>query len=103
MIQSKRTAAAFAALLLSWPMTAGARCQGLAPPTLLEGLAPDPAELDLRTTPVVRAVGRAADAVVSIYVLDAARSDPRRAGEGQGSGVVVDPSDSSSTNAGAPV
>jgi serine protease Do len=91
-IQSKRTAAAFAALLLSWPMTAGARCQGLAPPTLLEGLAPDPAELDLRTTPVVRAVGRAADAVVSIYVLDGARSDPRRAVEGQGSGVVVDPS-----------
>jgi serine protease Do len=91
-IQSTRIVAAMAAVLTSWGASGDARCQGLAPPTLLEGLAPDPAEVDLRTTPVVRAVGRAADSVVSIYVLDAARSDPRRAVEGQGSGVVVDPS-----------
>ena len=92
MIQTIRTGAALAAVLIPWSASADLRSQGLAPPTLLEGLAPDPAELDLRTTPVVRAVGRAADSVVSIYVLDSARSDPRRAVEGQGSGVVIDTS-----------
>lgn len=92
MIRSFRTGAAIAAILTAGTTVDPVRCQGLAPPTLLEGLAPDPAELDLRTTPVVRAVGRAADSVVSIYVLDAARSDPRRAVEGQGSGVVIDAS-----------
>ena len=69
MIQTIRTGAALAAVLIPWSASADLRSQGLAPPTLLEGLAPDPAELDLRTTPVVRAVGRAADSVVSIYVL----------------------------------
>ncbi len=68
--------------------------QGLHPPTLLQGTAPDQQELDLRTTPVVRAVQRAADSVVSIYILDSRR---RLMGadsdlEGQGSGVIVDES-----------
>ena len=58
----------------------------------LQGLEPDPEELDLRRTPVVRAVERAADSVVSIYV-ERRGSSPRRPEarvEGQGSGVVVD-------------
>jgi S1-C subfamily serine protease len=69
-----------------------AACQGLKPPALLEGMTPEPDELDMRTTPVVRAVQRAADSVVSIYLLDAANGDPRTAVEGQGSGVLVDES-----------
>ncbi|MGE0141794.1 MAG: trypsin-like peptidase domain-containing protein [Planctomycetota bacterium] len=49
-------------------------------------------DLDLRTTPVVRAVQRAADSVVSIYVLDARGGRREQAVEGQGSGVIVDES-----------
>ena len=63
---------------------------GLQPPGLLEGMAPDASELDLRTTPVVRAVQRAADSVVSIYVHDARNGRIAENVEGQGSGVIVD-------------
>ncbi|MBK8976931.1 MAG: trypsin-like peptidase domain-containing protein [Planctomycetes bacterium] len=63
----------------------------LSAPTILQGMEPDRDDLDLRTTPVVRAVQRAADSVVSIYVLDA--SAPNGASlESQGSGVIVDAS-----------
>lgn len=58
--------------------------QGLKPPTLLEGMAPDDDELDLRTTPVVRAVQRAENSVVSIYLLAGDHV------EGLGSGVIID-------------
>ncbi len=61
---------------------------GLAAPTILQGLEPDSDELDLRTTPVVRAVQRAANSVVSIYILH--EGGNRDAVEGQGSGVIVD-------------
>ncbi|MEO0480682.1 MAG: trypsin-like peptidase domain-containing protein [Planctomycetota bacterium] len=58
----------------------------------LQGLEPEPEELDLRRTPVVRAVERAADSVVSIYVerRDANPRRPEARVEGQGSGVVVE-------------
>ena len=57
----------------------------------LQVVEPDPGERELRMTPVVRAVQRAADSVVSIYLTN------RLAGgqpitEGQGSGVILDES-----------
>ncbi|MFO1052053.1 MAG: trypsin-like peptidase domain-containing protein [Planctomycetota bacterium] len=66
--------------------------QGLKPPHLLEKAPSEPDEIDLRTTPVVRAVQRAADSVVSVYILDATSRQPQEALEGQGSGVIVDDS-----------
>jgi serine protease Do len=82
------------AVLLGLSLSFATRCpaQGLKPPTLLETAAPEADELDIRTTPVVRAVQRAADSVVSIYVLDAAAPRESEALEGQGSGVIVDES-----------
>jgi serine protease Do len=60
---------------------------------VLRVVEPDPGERELRTTPVVRAVQRAADSVVSIYL----QSEHSLAGrapvtEGQGSGVILDES-----------
>jgi len=58
---------------------------------------PDADDKDLRATPVVRAVQRAADSVVSIYLQNSSlpangggRAEPRT--EGQGSGVILDES-----------
>jgi serine protease Do len=57
----------------------------------LQVVEPDPAERDLRMTPVVRAVQKAADSVVSIYLQHLlARREPVT--EGQGSGVILDDS-----------
>ncbi|MCC6671708.1 MAG: trypsin-like peptidase domain-containing protein [Planctomycetes bacterium] len=56
------------------------------------GMEPEPGEQNLRMTPVVRAVQRAADSVVSIYVGHANRI-ARNGGteiDGQGSGVILD-------------
>lgn len=92
------------AVLLLCLLAAGARGQdaerGKAPvPSGLVGrssplqvVEPDADDKDLRTTPVVRAVQRAADSVVSIYLQNAAtpRAEPRT--EGQGSGVLLDES-----------
>src|SRR5690606_1919748 len=51
---------------------------------------PDEHERDLRMTPVVRAVQRARDSVVSVY-LQSPQALARGAGsEGQGSGVILD-------------
>lgn len=67
---------------------------GLAGRSAPHALAQDPSETSLRVTPVVKAVRKAADSVVSIYVVD--RRMLRRFGEasadGQGSGVVLDES-----------
>jgi serine protease Do len=55
----------------------------------LQVVEPDANERDLRVTPVVRAVQRAADSVVSIYLQhQLARREPVT--EGQGSGVILD-------------
>ncbi len=60
----------------------------------LQVVEPDANDRDLRTTPVVRAVQRAADSVVSIYLKHqlARRDQPADAGGevGQGSGVILD-------------
>jgi len=57
----------------------------------LQVVEPDESDKDLRTTPVVRAVQRAADSVVSIYLQNQlAGREPRT--EGQGSGVILDAS-----------
>ncbi len=50
------------------------------------------ADLDLRTTPVVMAVQKASDSVVSIYILGEDRRNRRgeQEPEGQGSGVILD-------------
>jgi len=54
---------------------------------------PNARDRDLRLTPVVRAVEKAADSVVSIYVNQAELAGRRRAQpEGQGSGVILDES-----------
>ena len=59
----------------------------------LQIVEPDEQDRDLRLTPVVRAVEKAADSVVSIYVNQAALAGNRRAQpEGQGSGVILDES-----------
>src|SRR5688572_10286940 len=54
---------------------------------------PDAAERELRMTPEVRAVQRAADSVVSIYIQNAqllSGEGRRPVTEGQGSGVILD-------------
>lgn len=59
----------------------------------LQVVEPDQNDRDLRTTPVVRAVQKAADSVVSIYVQDQhalAGREPMT--QGQGSGVILDES-----------
>ncbi|MEO6597997.1 MAG: trypsin-like peptidase domain-containing protein [Planctomycetota bacterium] len=57
----------------------------------LQVVEPDANEMELRMTPVVRAVQRTADSVVSIYLqIQLARRDPVT--EGQGSGVILDES-----------
>ncbi|MEC7584951.1 MAG: trypsin-like peptidase domain-containing protein [Planctomycetota bacterium] len=59
----------------------------------LQVVEPDEQDRDLRLTPVVRAVDKAADSVVSIYINQAALAGHRRAQpEGQGSGVILDES-----------
>lgn len=61
----------------------------------LQVVEPDEQDRDLRMTPVVRAVQKAADSVVSVYVNLAvatagARNGGRAVTEGQGSGVILD-------------
>ncbi len=61
----------------------------------LQVVEPDEQDRDLRMTPVVRAVQKAADSVVSIYVnhevaLAGSRAPMRNVTEGQGSGVILD-------------
>ncbi len=77
------------ALLMFVGTVACAQTETPATPTVLRGMEPDMAELDLRETPVVRAVRRAQDAVVSIY-LTRERANRAAEVEGQGSGVVID-------------
>lgn len=84
---------AFLPLLLTVPaLSLAARAQDgklVARSSPLQVVEPDANERDLRTTPVVRAVQRAADAVVSIYL----QHQLTRGGavpEGQGSGVILD-------------
>lgn len=59
------------------------------PRSPLQVVEPDANDLDLRTTPVVRAVQRAADSVVSIY-LQHQLARREAVTEGQGSGVILD-------------
>ncbi len=61
-------------------------------PTLLQGMAPDTAEINMRRTPIVRAVEMAEDSVVSIYVQDSNARAGSSGIEGQGSGVIIDAS-----------
>ena len=61
----------------------------------LQVVEPDEQDRDLRMTPVVRAVQKAADSVVSIYVnhevaMAGSRAPNRNVTEGQGSGVILD-------------
>ena len=61
----------------------------------LQVVEPDEQDRDLRMTPVVRAVQKAADSVVSIYInhevaLAGSRAPARNVTEGQGSGVILD-------------
>jgi serine protease Do len=56
----------------------------------LQVVEPDANDRDLRMTPVVRAVQRAADSVVSIYLQNELRREPVT--DGQGSGVILDDS-----------
>ncbi|MCU0867087.1 MAG: trypsin-like peptidase domain-containing protein [Planctomycetes bacterium] len=58
----------------------------------LQVVEPDANERDLRTTPVVRAVQRAADSVVSIYLQHQLANRGEAVTEGQGSGVILDDS-----------
>jgi len=51
---------------------------------------PDHSDRELRMTPVVRAVQRAADSVVSIYLQTPQRNGRRSIPQGQGSGVILD-------------
>ena len=63
----------------------------------LQVVEPDANERDLRTTPVVRAVQRSADSVVSIY-LQQHGANRQAVTEGQGSGVLLDESGLAITN-----
>lgn len=63
----------------------------------LQVVEPDANDRDLRTTPVVRAVQRSADSVVSIYLQQHA-SNAKGPTEGQGSGVLLDESGLAITN-----
>lgn len=58
----------------------------------LQVVEPDASDLELRMTPVVRAVQRAADSVVSIYLQTPAQPGRRAITQGQGSGVILDDS-----------
>lgn len=86
---------AFVPLLLVLPLLAqdgpqkdpGTRLQARS--SVLQVVEPDANDLDLRTTPVVRAVQRAADSVVSIY-LQHQLARGNAVTEGQGSGVILD-------------
>ncbi|MCR9244127.1 MAG: trypsin-like peptidase domain-containing protein [bacterium] len=61
--------------------------------SVLEVVEPEAGELELRMTPVVRAVPRAADSVVSIYLRNQTTLANRQpVTQGQGSGVLLDPS-----------
>lgn len=61
--------------------------------SVLQVVEPDAAERILRTTPVVRAVRRAADSVVSIYLINQnALASGGPVTEGHGSGVILDAS-----------
>lgn len=87
--------AAIAALpaLLPAPLPAQSEngLQGRTPS--LHVVEPDEHERDLRMTPVVRAVKKAADSVVSIYInLPYAYGNREPVNEGQGSGVILDES-----------
>lgn len=63
-------------------------------PHVLPGLEADEADLNQRVTPVVKAVRRAADSVVSVYIGNQVRNRLTNAAgfsaQGQGSGVVLD-------------
>lgn len=59
-------------------------------PAVLQATEIDSAERELRTTPVVRAVQRAADSVVSIYLQTPQARGRRPITQGQGSGVILD-------------
>jgi serine protease Do len=59
-------------------------------PAVLQAAEADSAERELRTTPVVRAVQRAADSVVSIYLQTPQARGRRPITQGQGSGVILD-------------
>lgn len=88
--QIQRTTILSALLLLS---CAGAQQQPerLERRATLQVVESDQEERDLRMTPVVRAVQKAADSVVSIYIQHpVALGANRPANEGQGSGVVLD-------------
>ena len=67
---------------------------GLQRATGLQVAEPDAADRELRMTPVVRAVQKAADSVVSIYVnhKQGTFAGNRMVNEGQGSGVILDES-----------
>ncbi len=82
--------ALFASALLS-PASLGAQGLRSTGPTLLKGMTPDAHELDMRTTPIVKAVRRVEHSVVSIYVVNG-RQSMRRGIDGQGSGVIIDDS-----------
>jgi serine protease Do len=60
--------------------------------TTLQVVEPDANDLELRMTPVVRAVQRAADSVVSVYLQTPAQPGRRPITQGQGSGVILDDS-----------
>jgi serine protease Do len=81
-------AALVPALAAQRPTTLSERKPGL------QVVEPDEQDRDLRMTPVVRAVQKAADSVVSIYLNHAQSGFPQRrtVTEGQGSGVVLDAS-----------
>lgn len=59
---------------------------------VLQVAEPDASEREMRMTPVVRAVQRAADSVVSIYLQAAVPTSRGPITEGQGSGVILDDS-----------
>jgi S1-C subfamily serine protease len=69
------------------PAALVARSDAQATQTTIPPASEDPEE-SLRITPVVRAVRRAADSVISIYLVDSVS----RTAEGQGSGVILDES-----------
>lgn len=56
----------------------------------LQVVEPDEGERDLRMTPIVRAVQRSADSVVSVYLQGAQTLARGTVAEGQGSGVILD-------------
>ncbi|MCB9887384.1 MAG: trypsin-like peptidase domain-containing protein [Planctomycetes bacterium] len=90
-------------LLLALPVLFGAACTQARLPAQEHGkltertsplqvVEPDESERNLRMTPVVRAVQKAADSVVSIYLNQEDRLRGGEVTQGQGSGVILDAS-----------